>query len=349
MNPNVSVVIPVYNAQSTLEQCLDSVLRQAVCLEAICVDDGSTDQSLDIMRRFAQQDARVKVLTQKNQYAGVARNRGMAAAKGKYLAFLDADDYFLSGVLGRLYTLAESHELDLVKGGFLSVNQENGRISRSPEGVNGSIHPWERRRLLRFAQRPWQLLYVADVPWNGLYRRAFLERNNIQFNHLICVNDHSFYIHCLIHAERMMVTNEPVTCYRVSQAASLIGRKADHFDAQLTSFVIIRGLSREAPSEDLARTIMQHELNSLFGWYQRLRPTSREPQRLDALLSEFLRGFDETEVGEAFLRSCPYWTVYWTLRYGTPAPARKPPDPFHRVWRCWREHGLYYMWTQLKK
>ena len=93
--PKVSVIIPVYNAEKYLRQCLDSVVNQTLReIEIICVDDGSTDGSLAILQEYAANDARIKVLTQKNQYAGVARNNGMAAAQGKYFAFLDADDYY---------------------------------------------------------------------------------------------------------------------------------------------------------------------------------------------------------------------------------------------------------------
>lgn len=348
MVPILSVIIPVYNAQDTLEQCLDSVLTQSLQLiEVICVNDGSTDQSLSILKEYARRDTRVNVLTQKKQYAGVARNRGIAIARGEYLAFLDADDTFLPDALKKLYVMVKRYDVDMVKGGFLYVDAESGRRFRSPEGTNSSIHWWERSRVLEFSRKPWQLLYVADVPWNGLYRRKFLQENSIRFNSLICVNDHSFYIACLIWAKRIMVTNTPVVCYRISQSQSLVGRKAENFDAQLASFEIVQELSKKVPFE-LSHIIMQHELNSLFGWYQRLRPQARDPRSLNARLSEFLQTFDEATVGAPFLRSRPYWETYWTLRYGTPAPARKKPCPIQRAWRCWLEHGLFYIWARIK-
>ena len=92
--PKVSVIIPVYNVEDYLRQCLDSVINQTLKdIEIICVDDGSTDNSLQIFREYEQKDSRVKVLTQKNQYAGVARNTGMNIARGHYYVFLDSDDF----------------------------------------------------------------------------------------------------------------------------------------------------------------------------------------------------------------------------------------------------------------
>ena len=91
----ISMIIPVYNVAPYLRQCMDSLVNQTYSnIEIICVDDGSTDASLGILRQHAEKDARVKILQQKNQYAGVARNNGMAAATGEYYMFLDADDFF---------------------------------------------------------------------------------------------------------------------------------------------------------------------------------------------------------------------------------------------------------------
>ena len=93
--PKVSVIIPVYNVEDYLRQCLDSVINQTLKdIEIICVDDGSTDKSLEILHEYEKKDSRITVLTQKNQYAGVARNVGMSVATGKYFVFLDSDDFF---------------------------------------------------------------------------------------------------------------------------------------------------------------------------------------------------------------------------------------------------------------
>lgn len=92
--PKVSVIIPVYNAEKYLRECLDSVVNQTLEeIEVICVDDGSTDGSLDILYEYEEKDSRVKVLKQKNQHAGVARNAGIDIAQGEYVHFLDSDDY----------------------------------------------------------------------------------------------------------------------------------------------------------------------------------------------------------------------------------------------------------------
>ena len=114
----ISVIIPVYNTEAHLNACLDGVLSQNIPnLEVICVDDGSTDRSLEVLREYAARDPRVVVLTQKNSFAGVARNHGLEVARGEYVAFLDSDDQFLPGALEGLYAQAKEHDLDVIKAG----------------------------------------------------------------------------------------------------------------------------------------------------------------------------------------------------------------------------------------
>ena len=93
--PKVSVIVPVYNAQSHLRQCLDSIMGQTLReIEILCVDDGSTDGSAQILEEYKGCDPRLHVIMQENIGAGAARNRGLAEASGEYLSFLDADDFF---------------------------------------------------------------------------------------------------------------------------------------------------------------------------------------------------------------------------------------------------------------
>ena len=111
--PKVSVVIPVYNVEKYLGECLDSVLRQTFKdLEIICVDDGSTDSSPKILAEYAAKDARIKIITQSNAGLSAARNAGMDAANGKYIYFLDSDDYITDDAMERCVEICERDGLD---------------------------------------------------------------------------------------------------------------------------------------------------------------------------------------------------------------------------------------------
>ena len=118
MNPLVSVIVPVYNMSKYLRQCLDSVLSQTLKeIEIICVDDGSTDDSLEILSEIAVKDSRVRVLQQENKGSGAARNYGISEARGEYIAFMDSDDWYPSDdVLEVLYGLAKKFGVNIVGG-----------------------------------------------------------------------------------------------------------------------------------------------------------------------------------------------------------------------------------------
>lgn len=124
--PDVSVIIPVYNSNRYLKECLDSIVNQTLSnIEIICVDDGSTDGSLDILHEYAAKDNRFVVLEQKNSGAGVARNLGMSIARGRYLSFLDSDDFFSLTLFEETVLRADTTNADIVVYRFVKFNQKN--------------------------------------------------------------------------------------------------------------------------------------------------------------------------------------------------------------------------------
>lgn len=335
----ISVIIPVYNAEKHLAECLDSVLGQSLReLEILCIDDGSVDESLAILERYAEKDDRVRVFRQRNRYAGVARNRGLEHARGEYIAFLDADDVFLPGSLELLYHRAKKYKLDLIKAGFEYENVRSGKRWRTDYSRLSGMSWLQRRQVLRLACAPERLLNVPDVPWNGLYRRQFLEEWGIRFNSLRCVNDHSFFVWCLLKAERFMVSQRSMVRYRVEQGDSLVDKRANRFEDQISSAELVWDLCKEA-DRSLTRKIMGQELNGLFYWYQRVQTKAEDPRKLEKQVADFLKALDESCVGDAFLRG-PYCGEYHRLRYDSPAPPR--PNVFCRGVQCWKEHGTVY-------
>ena len=127
MTPSVSVIIPVYNVEKWLRESLDSVCSQTLKnIEIICVNDGSPDHSLDILKEYAAHDERIVIIDKENEGVGAARNDGIRAAKGEYVIFLDPDDKYPGPeTLELLYNAAKEHGV-LVAGGYLGTMSENG-------------------------------------------------------------------------------------------------------------------------------------------------------------------------------------------------------------------------------
>ena len=113
--PIVSVIMPVYNNEKYLEQCLDSIVNQSLTdIEIICVDDGSEDSSAEILKRYAEKDSRIRIIYQENAGAGAARNNGLRHSRGKYLSFLDSDDFFENDMLEKAVKKIEEDAADFV-------------------------------------------------------------------------------------------------------------------------------------------------------------------------------------------------------------------------------------------
>lgn len=117
--PELSIIVPVYNTEQYLEECLESIHCQTLQdIEVICVDDGSTDSSLSIIKRFIQRDSRFRVIQKSNSGYGHSMNLGMDAAQGKYIGIVESDDWILQNMMQTLYENAEMNEVDFVKADF---------------------------------------------------------------------------------------------------------------------------------------------------------------------------------------------------------------------------------------
>ena len=217
--PKVSVIIPVYNVKQYLQQCLDSIIGQTLKdIEIICVDDGSTDGSLDILYDYEKKDSRITVLTQKNQYAGVARNNGLKIATGEYLSFLDSDDFFDVHMLEEIYNKAKTDDSDVVVCEYFRYNNTSKEIEEHIK-INKkftSIAPFS------FKNMPNKLCGVCHPnPWTKMFRRDLFVRNNLQFDNTICFNDFTCVMTALASADKISVIDKPFIYYRTDQSSNL--------------------------------------------------------------------------------------------------------------------------------
>lgn len=213
--PDVSVVIPVYNSAPWLEQCLVSVLTQPkVTLEVICIDDGSDDGSSAILARFARHDARVNVIAQSNSGQSVARNRGLAHADGRYLVYLDSDDYWAAGDLARLIERADSDNLDILL--FDGVAFRDGAVSAKTWDWYAAYYPRSKvhRGVRTGADLAARMRRAGDYrPHVGLYlaRTDFVRRSEVRFLPGIVHQDNPYTFALLLLAER--AAHDPIALY----------------------------------------------------------------------------------------------------------------------------------------
>ena len=171
----ISVIIPVYNVEKYLNECLESIINQTFKdIEIICVDDGSTDGSSDILNKYSMKDERFKIITQKNLGISVARNKGIESATGDYIAFIDSDDYLLNmDYFEKLYSACKKYNADIAVASIIRGNEKK----------SGYIYKVEQEKIATDYEKK---LKICNIPesnfvWNKLYRRSKLLDSRIRF------------------------------------------------------------------------------------------------------------------------------------------------------------------------
>ena len=221
VRPKVSVIMPVYNVENYLRQCLDSVINQTLRdIEIICIDDQSTDGSLGILKDYAAIDPRIRIITQKNAGAGAARNTGLKVAKGEYLSFLDSDDFFELDMLEKAYHACSTNNLDFVV--FRSDKFDNDSKTYIPlyYSIRKDLLP--DKKVFNYRDIPKDLFKVfVGWAWDKLYSHEFVVSNNLLFQEQRTTNDLLFVFTALVKAKRIMVMDDVLAHHRISLQSSL--------------------------------------------------------------------------------------------------------------------------------
>ena len=294
----LSVIIPVYNAENTIRETLDSVLGQSLKeIEVICVDDGSRDNSVAVIREYMARDPRVSLICQQNRYAGAARNAGIEASKGEYLFFLDADDYVLDYALEAVCGKAVKYRLDCLKFLAMTRDEKEERYVDKRRNNGGMLKVGDYDRLLKVEKNS-PLLRVSVTPWSGIYRRAFVLEKHCRFNHLRCVNDRSFWTKVMTNAERIMVTRDRVTVHRENQDHSLVGNRAAHFDCQVESVRLTeKQLLEDGISPEAVEVVMAQEYQDLVFWYRRFSADPERKAEMERMIREYMDSGESGHIG----------------------------------------------------
>ena len=176
MKPKISIIIPVYNTEDYLRECLDSVCNQTLpALEIICIDDGSTDSSGTILDEYARNDSRFRVIHQDNGGQSVARNRGIAMATGEYIQFVDSDDWLDLSACEKMYASAKKTGADMTVTQYQRV-LEAGTIIEIHSFL--TLPPYEVTEEVQKVQQVWEL---GNGVWQTLYASALIQSSGHEF------------------------------------------------------------------------------------------------------------------------------------------------------------------------
>ena len=214
--PKVSVIVPVYNVKEYLRQCLDSICNQTLNgIEIICVNDGSTDGSDEIINEYAKKDKRFIVINKENSGYGASVNRGLEIATGEYIAIVETDDFIDKNMYKDLYTLAiERGSVDIIKSSYwLFYDTEDGKGEKKEAPIKAACHP--PLAVFDVFEYP-EIIYHHPSIWSCLYKREFINANNIRFIEAKGAGwvDNPFLIETFCKAKRITWTPDAYYYYR---------------------------------------------------------------------------------------------------------------------------------------
>ena len=257
----ISVIMPVYNSEKYLPMALESVLKQTLKeIEIICVDDGSTDHSLQLLEKYKQCDSRIILLKQKNSYAGIARNYGMSVAKGKYLAFLDSDDYFVPEMLEKAFLNAEEQKADVVIFDGECFSHELIDACPNTGWLNEELIPsgdgFDNSKKIDGI-----MTITSPCPWNKIFLREFIQNHNLKFQESKRENDVFFVLMALVLAKKIGVVRENLVYYRQENNTSLQGTK---YESPNSFLRVLRDLRSELKKREIYDQLKKSFYNFCF-------------------------------------------------------------------------------------
>lgn len=223
MSPKITVLIPVYNASDYLEESFKSLLAQDFDdFEVVCINDGSTDNSLEIICEYCEKDARFRLIDKTNSGYGASMNKGLDAAKGDYVAILEPDDFFEPQALSKLYRAASDHDVDVVKANYWfywsKPHEHNQLISVVKPALAGKlITPMKSRQTQ-------DIFFAIPSIWSGLYRRSYLSQNNIRFMETpgASFQDLGFTFKLWVYDPTVFLIGDPILHYRQDNESSSV-------------------------------------------------------------------------------------------------------------------------------
>lgn len=288
--PKVSVVIPCYNVEKYLRQCLDSVVKQTLKeIEIICVNDGSTDSTLSIIEEYASKDSRIRIIDKANGGYGESMNRGFDMAEGEYIGIVESDDYAEEDMFERLYCCAKEHSLDAVKSGFFYYYSKptEKNIPNPIASPTTSGRTFCPTTAFKAKMEMAEFFNIKPSIWSAIYRREFIRSNGIRFNETpgASFQDTSFNFKVWACAKRVRLMQECFLHYRQDNEASSVNSPGkvycicDEYDE------IARFLDTRPVEKGILEPVMARVQYDGYCWnYERLA---------ENLQAEFIHKFSE--------------------------------------------------------
>ena len=298
---DVSVIIPVYNSEKYIRQCVDSLICQTLKnVEYIFIDDGSVDDSIKLISEYQKNDKRIKIFKQNHLYAGAARNKGIREAQGKYIAFLDSDDFFEKNALKSLYICAEKNNSEIVI--FNSYHFNNDLKTKNKDF--SSTFP---RCVFSYKDVNIDFFRACrQVPWNKFFLKKFLIDHSIYFPELKKNEDIAFALLSVSLANRIVYLDYYLINYRLNNPNSLSGRVGADMDCLIKARIILKQelIENKLFSGRIRKSFFNlcEDLSYYIGVIQELQTAKNFYEMVKEKIVPFMIDFEEELEDYIFLR-----------------------------------------------
>lgn len=300
-DPTVSLLVPIYNVERYLKECLDSARAQTLDdIEVICINDGSTDSSRAIIQEYLDADSRFRVVDKSNSGYGASMNMGLEAARGEYIAILESDDFFEPDALEKLVSAARKFDVPVAKANFWfywsTPEEKNELFELVSSEMADRVVDLEQER---------DIFYLKPSIWSAVYRRDFLNGNSIRFLETpgASYQDAAFNFKVWACAKRATFLHEAVIHYRQDNEASSVNSPSKVYcvcDEYREMFSFVDASPERA---DLVPVLEKMKYDSYMWNYNRLSETLRR-EFLDRFSQEFRQ---DTANGKVDLSYFEWW------------------------------------------
>lgn len=294
----VSVVMPIYNASKYLERSLGDLLKQTLKnIEIICVNDGSNDNSLNIINYYAREDERIKVIDGTNHGYGYAMNRGFELAKGEYIGILEPDDFADNEMFESLYKIASKNNLDVVKSNYYIYREKNG--TNTFEEVLANRKYCE---LISPIEDP-SIVVMRPCIWSAIYRRDFILENNIKFNETpgASYQDTAFAFKVWMYAKKVMFIKEPFLHYTFDNENSSVNSSGKVFSVCDEFDSIEAELNKDQELKNRFIKYLQPLKADTYAWNENRLTEENKKFFRDRAALEFIKAEYEGYIDKGFL------------------------------------------------
>ena len=350
----ISVIIPIYNGESYLQECLDSICNQSLHeIEIICINDASKDSTLSILNKYHKKDNRFIILSNKsNLGAGASRNLGLDKAKGKYVIFLDADDVFEQEMLQEIYLRAENYHAEICvfrEDQFCEDIQEYRYEPYSPSIARdlehrGVFSPTEIKDFLFNLWNGWA--------WDKLFQREFILNNAIRFQEISSSED-GFFVHAALSiAKRITYLNQVYVHHRINRTTSLSNSRDASWECCYSYLHVLREyLIKKNIYSDYEKSFINWAPDFLYWNYWSLNEENRK-KLFYALKQNILEEFGLLQYrADLFYNHFYYWFIHEIDKSDTYSACKIPVNPTEQwmAMLCQNESKIEYLFQYLEK